>query len=98
VLVYNRRTVRSALKYRLASCGFPGIRTSRRFVAYGIDFPDISCHAATFVDTILTGVKPVDLPVERTTNFVTIGNLKIAKANGVEVPTSLLLRADQVIE
>jgi putative ABC transport system substrate-binding protein len=55
-------------------------------------------YAATFVDKVLKGAKPADLPVERATKFAAIVNLKTAKAIGVEVPTSLLLRADQVIE
>jgi putative ABC transport system substrate-binding protein len=78
--------------------GFPEFAQAGGLTAYGIDFVDMWRHAATFVDKILKGAKPADLPVEQATNFVTMVNLKTAKAIGVEVPTSLLLRADKVIE
>ena len=55
-------------------------------------------HGATFVDKILKGAKPADLPVEQATKFVTVVNAKTAKVIGVEIPTSLLLRADKVLE
>jgi hypothetical protein len=55
-------------------------------------------HGATFVDKLLAGAKPAELPVEQATKFVTIVDLKTAKAIGVEVPTSLLLRADKIVE
>jgi len=87
-----------ALKYRLASCGFPESAQAGGLLAYGIDFPDMWRRAATFVDKILKGAKPADLPVELATKFVTVVNLQTAKTIGLDVPTSLLLRADEVIE
>jgi putative tryptophan/tyrosine transport system substrate-binding protein len=67
-------------------------------MAYGVNYNDMFWRAATFVDKILKGAKPADIPVERATKFVTIVNLKTAKALGIDIPTSLLLRADEVIE
>lgn len=65
---------------------------------HGIDFVDLWRHAATFVDKILKGAKPADLPVEQATKFIMTVNLKTAKAIGVEVPSSLLARANEVVE
>ena len=99
VLIYNSEiSAKLALKYRLASCGFPELAQAGGFVAYGVDFPDLWGRAAVFVDKILKGAKPADLPVEQPTKFSTTVNLKTAKLIGIEVPTSLLLRADEVIE
>jgi len=67
-------------------------------MSYGIDIPPIFRRAASFVAKILRGAKPSDLPVEQPTNFEFALNLKTAKAIGVSVPTSILLRADEVIE
>jgi putative tryptophan/tyrosine transport system substrate-binding protein len=98
MLIYNSEAIaKLGLKYRLASCGFPEFAQSGGLLAYGIDFADMWRHAATFVDKILKGAKPADLPVEQATKFVTAVNLKTAKAIGIEVPT-LLLRADEVID
>jgi putative ABC transport system substrate-binding protein len=99
MLIYSAEaSAKLALRYRLASCGFPESALAGGFVAYGIDFPAMWRHAAIFVDKLLKGAKPADLPVEQATRFVTMVNLKTAEAIGVDVPTSLLLRADQVIE
>jgi putative ABC transport system substrate-binding protein len=67
-------------------------------IGYGIDFLQMCHHAATFVDKILRGTKPADIPVEQATKFETILNLSAAKTLGITIPTSILLRADRVIE
>jgi putative ABC transport system substrate-binding protein len=67
-------------------------------MSYGVDFAPLMRRAASFVAKILRGAKPADLPVEQVSNFEFVVNLKTAKAIGVALPTSILLRADEVIE
>jgi putative tryptophan/tyrosine transport system substrate-binding protein len=67
-------------------------------ISYGPDFRDLIRRASVFVDKILRGAKPADLPVEQATKFELVINLKTAKALGITIPHSLLLRADQVIQ
>ena len=95
----NQRQIASmALKVRL-----PAIYTTSVWadlgglIAYGTDFAAYFRRAATFVDRILKGSKPADLPIEQPTNFELVVNLKTAKAIGVSIPPAILVRADRVI-
>ena len=67
-------------------------------LSYGVDLGDISRRAATYVDRILRGEKPGDLPVQFPTKFEMVVNLRTAKALGLAVPPSILVRATEVIE
>ena len=97
--LYRKQLTLAALKHRL-----PGCYWAREYVeaggllTYSSDTTDFRRHAATFVDKILKGAKPADLPVEQPTKFELVINMKTAKALGLTISQSLLLRADQLIE
>ena len=88
-----------AAKYRL-----PGVYSGRFYVAaggllsYGVDFLDQFRRAAGYVDRVLKGEKPADLPVQAPTKYELVVNLKAAKALSLEIPPTVLARADEVIE
>jgi putative ABC transport system substrate-binding protein len=96
---HRRQIIEFAARSRL-----PAMYTFRHYVedggliAYGPSFTDMFRRAAIYVDKLLKGAKPADLPVEQATKFDLVINLKTAKALGLTIPRSLLLRADQVIE
>ena len=96
---HRARLIDAAARNRL-----PALYSSKVYVdagglmSYGADLPDLWRQVAVYVDKILKGAKPGDLPVQQPTKFEVIINLKTAKALGLTIPPSLLQRADQVIE
>ena len=95
----RKRIVELAAEYRL-----PAIYTQKEFVvegglmSYGVDGLDLRRRAAVYVDKILKGAKPADLPVQQATKFEFVINLKTAKQIGLTIPVDLLQRANQVIK
>ena|SRR5215475_3206605 len=100
VLGSHRRTiVHLATKARLpAAYGVTTYAEAGGLIVYSANLFDLYRRAAIYVDKILKGAKPADLPVEQPTTFELVINLKTAKALGLTIPPSLLARADQVIE
>ena len=98
-ITHRRRLVELAAKSRL-----PAVYPDREFVSagglmfYGASLVDLYYHAAVYADKILKGTKPADLPVEQPTKLELVINLKTAKALGLTIPSSVLARADHVVE
>jgi len=78
--------------------GFSEFARAGGLLAYGPSVPDQARRAAVYVDKILKGAEPADIPVEQPTTFELVINGKTAKALGLTIPPSLLLRADQILE
>jgi putative ABC transport system substrate-binding protein len=88
-----------AEKYRLPSVyPFRFYATAGGLMSYSTDLVDQSRKAATYIDRILRGTNPAELPVQAPTKYLTTVNLKTARALGLDVPPSLLVRADELIE
>jgi len=93
------RIAELAIRQRLPTMmSFKPYAEAGGLITFSADIPPIYRRAASFVAKILRGAKPADLPVEQPTKFELVINLKTAKAIGIELPTSILLRADEVIE
>src|SRR5262249_31177588 len=98
-LRHRDHIVRLAAQSRLPGIyGFSEFARAGGLLTYGPSVPDQARRAAVYVDKILQGAQPADLPVEQPTKFQLVITLKPAKALGLTIPPSLLLRADQVIE
>ena len=96
---HRTRIAELAIEYRLPTMfAFRHYVDAGGLISYGADFPPMYRRAADYVAKIVKGEKPADLPIEQATKFETVINLKTARAIGVELPTSILLRADEVIE
>jgi putative ABC transport system substrate-binding protein len=96
-ILHRTRIADLAIKSRLPLLGYKELVDAGGFMSYGPSLLDFGRRAAVYVDKILKGAKPADLPVEQPAKLELVINLRAAKALGISVPQSLLLRADEVI-
>ena len=98
LIAQSARIADLARTHQLPTIGFVEYARAGGLLAFGVNFPDLWRRAAGLVDKILRGARPADLPVERATKFELLINLKTAKALGLTIPPSPLVRADQIIK
>ena len=99
VFIANAGTIAKVMaNNRLPSVGFVNLAQVGGLIGYGVNFPDLWHRAAYFVDRILKGAKPADLPVEQPMKFEFVVNLKTAKQIGLTIPPELLARATKLIK
>jgi putative ABC transport system substrate-binding protein len=99
MFTHQRKVGEFATKNDLPSIyAWKGPAIAGGLLAYGVNIPQVYGRAAYYVDKILKGAKPGDLPVEQPTKFELVVNLKTAKALGLKIPESILLQADEVIK
>jgi putative ABC transport system substrate-binding protein len=97
-LLHQKRIADLVAKSHLPTIGSRDMVNTVGLMSYGASGPDLFRRAATYVDKILKGAKPADLPIQQPTKYELVINLKTAKALGITIPQSLLLRADEVIQ
>jgi putative ABC transport system substrate-binding protein len=98
-LIANGKAIgEMTFKQRIPTIGFKEVAEGGGLVAYGANLPDMWRRSAVYVDKILRGAKPGDIPVEQATKFEMIVNLRTAREFRLTVPQSIVLRADKVIE
>jgi putative ABC transport system substrate-binding protein len=99
VFVNADRIAALAARYRLPAIGeFRQLAEAGLLMSYGVDYVDLAHKSAAYVDRILKGANPGDLPFERATRFEMVVNLKTAKALGLTIPQAILMRADETIQ
>ena len=99
MLQHGTRILELAVAHRLAAISLNrGFAQAGGLLSYGPNLPDLFRRAATYVDRILKGAKPADLPVEQPAKFDLVVNMRTAKALGLTIPPSLLARADYAIQ
>jgi len=99
IVTYRARLAQLAKSSRMVSIGeFPLLTQAGFLLSYGADLDDLGRRSATYVDKILKGARPGDLPIERPAKFRLVINLRTAKALDITIPRGLLLRADELIE